>query len=462
MNVPARNPVHRLMSRVFLQGALIALMVSLLVGLLAAFYSSPSGAALLEQWGIDMRDLRPLHTVFGAAWIILGSLALVYRDLQDQVLGVTRAERRRLRLIVLAFAGAGLGILVTVPAGITSGREYVGFHPGFALVIAVGWVALILSWFRVNWRGFWDQPVYRVMWGTGLVLFLWTLVEQHAWLVPGVFADPIVDRRLQWKACGTLVGAFNFLVYGGLVWLGTRLSGDKAYGHSRLGWSLWFVSAANTLLNYIHHTYHLPQGHGLKWWGFAISMTEIVLLVKTASEVLALARERREVMGACGHLLAATKGWTLFMLVTSVAISIPPVNALIHGTYLVAGHAMGGMVGIDTMAVLAFVCFLLAEEQPAVARVLDAPGTIRWIWVTNAAVAGLVLWMHALGAVDGVLRYLEPSGGGFSHRPAWLVTALPVGLVLCGGATLLGFGALLRRLLPVAFVRPPGETLPVR
>ena len=99
MNVPARNPVHRLMSRVFLQGALIALMVSLLVGLLAAFYSSPSGAALLEQWGIDMRDLRPLHTVFGAAWIILGSLALVYRDLQDQVLGVTRAERRRLRLV---------------------------------------------------------------------------------------------------------------------------------------------------------------------------------------------------------------------------------------------------------------------------------------------------------------------------------------------------------------------------
>jgi hypothetical protein len=36
------------------------------------------------------------------------------------------------------------------------------------------------------------------------------------------------------------------------------------------------------------------------------------------------------------------------ILLTAVMISVPPVNALIHGTYVVTGHAMGATVtGID-------------------------------------------------------------------------------------------------------------------
>lgn len=457
MSAPVPRGAHELGSRLFLQGALIALVVTLLVGLLSAVYSSPSGAALLEPLGIDMRDLRPLHTVFGAAWIILGALAVVLRDLQVRGNPVGPAERWRLRTAVLCFAGAGLGIAITVPLGVSSGREYLGFHPGFSAVIAVGWVALAWSYLGVTWRGIWDQPVYRVMWAAGFVLFLWTLAEQYAWLLPGVFADPIVDRRLQWKACGTLVGAFNFLVYGGLLWLGARISGDEAAAHSRSGWALWFVSAANTLLNYVHHTYHLPQSHGLKWWGFLISMTELILLVRTAGEVLALARKRHAIDGAVLGLLAAVKGWSLFMLFTSVIIAIPPLNSLVHGTYLIPGHAMGGMVGIDTMAVLAMVVFLVSDGRPAAAERLDRADTLKWIGATNLAVAGLVLWLHVLGAVDGVLRYLAPSGGGFSHRPAWLSVSLPIGLVVFGGLAVVGFAALLWRLVPLAWADEPGQ-----
>ena len=51
--------------------------------------------------------------------------------------------------------------------------------------------------------GFWNRPVYVTMWGVGTVLFVYTFLEQHAYLLPGIWSDPVHDLRVQWKATGT-------------------------------------------------------------------------------------------------------------------------------------------------------------------------------------------------------------------------------------------------------------------
>ena len=417
------------MSATFTRGALVALCTALLAGLLAALYTLPAGAAVMEPLGLDMRALRPLHTVFGAAWLALAAVAVLARVLRDH---------SALRLVVASFAFAGIGILVTLPLGHWSGREYVGFHPGWAIPIALGWLALCIWALRQLLPAIWRQPVHVLMWVSGLGLFAFTFAEQYAWLLPQVLEDPIVDRRIQLKSCGTLIGSLNFLVYGCLVWLGAQL-GDRDYGHSRTARALWFLAVLNNFVNYVHHTYHLPQGHGLKWIGFLVSMTEIVVLLKALSDLTKLHTDG----GACRTLLAAAKGWTVFVLASSMLLALPPLNSLVHGTYLVPGHAMAGMVGMDTMAMLAVVAWLLGQPMG---------GARRWIVMTNAALATMTIWLHAAGIVDGITRFLHP-GPGFTHRPAWLAASLAPVLAVTGGAVFLGFAGLLPHFLRLAFAR---------
>jgi len=434
---------------VFTQGALIALTVCLVGGLLSAVYHWPRGGAALEALGLDLRSLRPLHTVFGAAWLLLASIAVVARYLQDHAPTYDAPERWRLRGIVLAWALAGTGILVSLPAGWTSGREYMGYHPIWSIPIALGWALLTWTVLRETWRGFWARPVYVAMWGTGCVLFAATFLEQHAWLLPGVFADPIVDRRIQWKACGTLVGALNLMVYGAIHYVGERLGGDPGFARRKRAWALFYLALANTFLNYLHHTYHLPQGHGLKWFGFAISMTEIGILWATLRD---LTRAKGPHGDAGTLLLHVAKVWALFVLVTAIPMSVPPLNTLIHGTWTVAGHAMAGMVGLDTMAMLGALAWLLSERDERAAALLASAAMRRRVVVLNLAIAVLVLWLHGAGAWDGVTRYLAPTTAeAFSWRSGAFSTALPAVLLVSGVVAFFSFVSLLWSWFGLAF-----------
>ena len=328
----------------FVRGAVVALAVALLGGLLSVFYTVPAMAAWLEPWGVDLRSLRPIHTVFASAFVFLGGVAVVHRYFQDVGGEITSGDRWRLRILVASWAAAGLGILGSLMLGVTSGREYLGFHPLFSLPIIVGWLCFAWTFFRITWRGFWQRPVYVTMWGVGCLFFVYTFAEQHAWLVSDVFADPIVDRRVQWKACGTLVGTFNLFVYGALIYAKEKIGGDATYGQSRTAYALFGVGLLNSFTNYAHHTYHLPQAHAIKWVAFVVSMIEMVILCKVVWDV-AMSVRRRTPNGdnASRAFFTATMWWTMFMLGTSIFISVPPLNTFVHGTYAVTGHAMGAI-----------------------------------------------------------------------------------------------------------------------
>lgn len=444
----------------FARGALVAMVVTLVFGLLGALYTVPALAPYFIDVGLDLRHMRPVHTTFAAAWIFLGGVAVVHRYLQDHGGPATHGDRLRLRAQVVCWALAGLGILASLVVGVGSGREYVGFHPVFSALILAGWICYTWNFFRVVGRGFWSQPVYLTMWGVGMLFFIFTFLEQHAYLLPGIFADPVHDLRVQWKATGTLVGSFNLFVYGTVIYIGERISRDPSYGHSRLAYALFGVGLLNSFTNFAHHSYHLPQSELVKWISFVVSMMEIVILMRVVYDLWSLVRdtERRSFCAARASFTAA-KWWTAAILLTSVIISIPPLNAVIHGTYVVTGHAMGATIGIDTMILIGAIVWILAEYLRA-ARGPDAGDQLhrrairRALIGLNVSVAALVLWLHVAGIATGVTRAAFAPGEPYVP-PDWLAASSGIAFAVTGGLAMVFFALLLAHLMPAAFRRFP-------
>jgi len=417
-----------------LRGGLVSLLLILCAGLLGV-------AAFFEPAGLDLRAPRVLHTTFVAAWMVLTGLSVVMHWLARQA-AMDSADRLRVGFGLVCFAVAGLGVLLTVPAGVLSGREYLGFHPLLGVPILAGWLAIAATFFRHAAPGLTGRPVYVLMWAVGFVFFTVTFCEQYLWLLPEVFADPIVDRRIQWKATGTLVGACNLFVYGAALYIGEQICGDSSHSRSRAAFWLFALGLLNSFVNFGHHTYHLPQSHLVKWIAFVVSMTEIAVLLVVLQGISCATRGG----GLPGLLLRMSKWWTAGILVSAILMSVPPLNALIHGTYVVAGHAMGATIGIDTMVLLGVVAWWLGAER------VGAERARRWVIAANVCAAAFALWLHGVGLVDGVTR-LEAGAAvsGFAYRPAWLKATLYPGFAVLGGATALTLGGLALGWLPGVF-----------
>lgn len=386
--------------------------LSLLLGALGALYYMPEFAALMRRAGISLVQLRPLHTTFASAWIYLGAVTCVFAFLFREYGPPTAADKARFRAQMVCWGLAGLGVLVTLPLGITSGREYLGFHPAFSLLIVAGWLLFAYTFFSKVRRGFWARPVYVYMWSAGIALFLYTFAEGHAYLLPWVRNQPVADLQIQWKSCGTLVAAFNQMVYGSLIWITERMTGDKRAGQSRMAFALLGVGLLNSFTNYVHHTYHLPQSHMLKWVAFVVSMLEILILVGVYKEVARhLRRGPRSTLdfATSVRFIELSKCWNLCLLSVAILISVPPLNALIHGTHVVMAHAMGSELAIDSYILFAVITFLFTDIFPKreVAEAhINNNGARTTIAGLNASLVVLFSWLMLGGLTTGVTRYL--------------------------------------------------------
>ena len=207
-----------------------------------------------------------------AVALMLVTGTVVYHYLATHHGGLTAGDRLRFRVHTACWLLAGVGILVTLSLGISSGREYLGFHPVLSAVLLFGWFAFAWNFLRRLRHGFWNQPIYVWFSTIGTLFFIYTFIEGHAYLLPSVFDSPVRDLQVQWKSCGTLVGSFNFLMYGSLIYVGEKLSGDRKYAQSSTAFWLFAVGCLNSFTNYVHHTYHLPQVHIVKWVAFLVSM----------------------------------------------------------------------------------------------------------------------------------------------------------------------------------------------
>ncbi|MCI0341336.1 MAG: cbb3-type cytochrome c oxidase subunit I [Planctomycetales bacterium] len=428
-------------ARAWLLLAFASCTIALAAGLLGTLAYVPALSGL-RPLGLTFERLRPIHTTFAVAWIFLAAVAVLeayagslHRDGPDG----TRHPRWGARLQAGLWIAAGVGALGTLSAGIFSGREYLEFHPLLSVPILAGWLVLVWRWARATGFRFRDRPVYVWMWNVALLLFVVTFCEGHLWLLRPLGWNPVRDIAIQWKSYGALIGSFNLLVYGTALWLGERLSGDPRPARSNAAFALFFVGLLNSLTNFGHHTYHLPQSPWAKWVSFVVSMAEILILLRVLLDVARLPRSWNAVPGAlaANALLAAGTLWTALQLVLALALSVPPVNAHLHGTHVVAAHAMGSMIGIDSMILLAAAAALLPACGAPARAALRSPlvlAAIAWLNLSLLAFWGGLL---ATGIAAAIRRALGPSA------PALYPERFPIVFSVAGAAVALGFLVLL-------------------
>ena len=452
----------------FLSLAAFQLLLGLLFGLLVALHYTPL-APTLNNVGIRLSALRPLHTGATVGWIFFAGMAMVHRWFFDHLaktgdVATANAVARRADLQRWLWTGASGIAAMALAAGYTTGREYFEYPPILSIPIVLGWLCYAVNFAVVTRFRLRDMPVYAWMWGTSVFLFLWTFAEAHAWLLDVLQARPVRDLAIQWKAYGSLVGSFNLLVYGSLSWLGTQLSGDERYSRSNLAFWLFLLGVLNSFTNYGHHTYHLPQSEAVKWVAFVISMSEALILIRVVWDCAGLGKKwagrgRHPVVSA---LLVATTAWTGVQLLIAILYSVPSLNTYVHGTLAVVAHSMGSLIGIDTMALLAAGVWLVWEKhgsEPAFAVRRGVPAVL----ALNAGLA--VLWLGLLGAgLPSGIRLVQsgvlPWAGTF---PGWLGPVLLVSGATMGVAIAVLAASMLRRPamardapLPTGGGTPPG------
>lgn len=440
--------------------AVISLWTAICAGCVGSLLFTPV-YPMFRVWGLSLTSLRPLHLIAGTGWIYLGGLAAVAHHW-------SRAERSRhpvaasvIRFFLWTWGLGAAVFLIATLTGSYGGREYFFTSIPSSILFWSGWVALTWAYVRSQPRASGTQPVYIWMWMTSFGLFTYAFVETHVFLLPYFQQHPLRDMAVEWKSYGTLVGSFNLLVYGALAYLADSLNPQGRYSRSTLAFSLFFVGVFNSFTNYGHHTYHLPQSLVVKWTSFTISMTEIVILAKVVADTLAIARRRRGPAAADGvtMLLAATRWWTLASLVLAIVISVPPWNALIHGTLVVAGHAMGSMLGIDTMGLLAVLAWFHLDDRRGAAKLP------RWPIVTlNLGIAAIWASFLIVGLQDSFRRWEFGVLPSRSVWPGWFgPTFATSGLVISVSIIALTWPWLLPRRLWLAATLPstpealPGE-----
>ncbi|MEE9392802.1 MAG: cbb3-type cytochrome c oxidase subunit I [Planctomycetota bacterium] len=411
--------------------ALACVMITIIGGASSILFYIEQIAKFLNGYGIQFQNLRPLHTTFASAWIFLGGVACVHRYLFSAIASPTPGDRKRFRFQMVCWGLAGAGICLTLPFGLSSGREYLGFHPIFSLLILAGWLAFAVTFFKKVSKGFFERPVYVYMWGTGVLFFVFTFIEGHAYLIPQVRNYPIADLQIQWKHCGTLVASFNMLVYGALLYLGELVTGDKSYARSTKAFVFLGIGMLNSFTNYAHHTYHIPQDHLIKWVAFVVSMIEIIILVSIFNDLRrAIAKTTpTDRFTQTTRYLAIGRAWSFGLLALALLISVPPLNAVIHGTRVVMAHAMGSEIGIDTLVLFAFFSFVIEDafsrcwRTQAWLRHIDARRLINRL---NGSLIALFLWLMLDGLVTGITRAQS------MPLPEWLAKISPMATVVLG------------------------------
>ena len=137
---------------------------------------------------------------------------------------------------------------------------------------------------------------------------------------------------------------------------------------------------------------------------------------------------------ATNAFFAGATVWTGLQLIVALLISVPPINTLFHGTHVITAHAMGSMIGTDSMILWGAVAWVLssagAKTRPT-QQGWSVMGAFAWL---NLAL--LPFWAGLLfsGFAHGMQRYMGASAPTtfFSRFPllfAWSGAAAALGIL---------------------------------
>ena len=337
---------------------------------------------------------RPLHTHLVLTWIFSAAAGGIYY----YVPFFTNKNWYSEKLIQVHFwlhVSITLIVIACYFTGNFGGREYMEYPPVISVLIIIGWILLLVNFIKTAGKEIQHGPVYLWMWLTGIVFFIFTYIESLLWLIP-FFRDNIIrDITVQWKALGSMVGAWNMLTYGTAFFVMEKISGNTKTARAPLTFFFYFLGLTNLMFNWGHHTYIVPAQTWIKTVAYIISMTELLIVGniiynwrKTMSEA------RKNFHSLPYRFLSAADLWIFLNLILAITISVPAINYYTHGTFITVAHAMGATIGINSMIMFAS-CFCVAElnnndEKFSSAKLKSG------FWIINTSLA--VFWCSLIGA----------------------------------------------------------------
>ena len=370
----------------FFRSAALLLVLGCLFGVLSAAYYVVPGS--MEQL-ISFESLRPLHVSSILFWILLAATGSVF-------FGITTQSGRKpvTGLLVAQFLfwwGAMVVVYFFYFRGIFGGREYWEFPPPVAALLAIAWLIFLAHFFYIA-RKIQRWPVYTWMWMTGIIFFIFTFAENYLWLFPYFRQHFITDMTIQWKVNGSVVGAWNQLVYGTAFFVMDRITGSTKTGFSKKAFFMYFLGLFNLMFNWGHHIYNLPNPGYIRYTGYIVSMTEWIIFIS-------IIRDWRKTMAMMKlhpgslsfKLLMAADVWVFINLFQALLMSVPAINKYTHGTHITVAHAMGTTIGINTMILMAAGSEYFQGARRTISKFIH-----RVFYITQ--VSFLVFWISLLVA----------------------------------------------------------------
>lgn len=438
--------------RLFLTVALMLLTTGLVWGLTGGLQYLLPG--FLKKY-LSFEKVRPLHVSSVVFWIIMAAIGAVLTYVQQHT-GRRLFSPKLARVQFGLFFFSVTAILLSYCLGIFGGREYWEFHPYLALPIVAAWILFIINLAR-SIGPLRRQPVYVWMWLTGAVFFLFTYLESYLWIFPYFRNNIVNDMTIQWKSYGSMVGAWNMLIYGCSIFLMDKISQDKKGSTSPIAFALYFTGLFNLMFNWGHHIYTLPTHSYIKHISYAVSMTELVILARIIFLWRSsLSTAKKNFHHTAYRFLAAADAWIFLTLLLAIGMSIPGINLYTHGTHITVAHTMGATIGINSFLLLAISFDILHDTCKSFSPYLRLFN--RGFWISNLSL--LIFWLSLIGA--GVLKarwQMSASQIPFSEmmlqlRPFFILFFLS-GILLATGIIMVVY-PLLKNQLACYFARPSG------
>jgi len=400
--------------RLFLLTALCLLLSGLLFGILASVnYIFP--LFLKDLFGFV--TLRPVHVTSALFWIILGATGCIYSGLEQYTgrhLTNTRSKWQWALWMI-----AIVGIFYSYFTKDFGGRKYWEFNPIWALPILIAWVLFIINYIGVV-RKIKEWPVYIWMWFTGVIFFLFVFIENYLWVFPYFRMHFITDTTIQWKVNGSLVGAWNQIIYGTAFFLMDKIEGNHNTGRSKLAFIMYFLGLLNLMFNWGHHIYTLPTENYIRYTGYIVSMTEWVFFLR----IIYNWKKNLNAIQKHYHyfpyrFLMASDLWVFFNLGQAILMSIPAINIHTHGTHVTVAHAMGTTIGINTMILFAacFEFFNITDKKNMKGYMLAEVS----FWFFQISL--LVFWLSL--NIAGILRGIWQLGDRENNYAEMMQSLLP-------------------------------------
>jgi nitric oxide reductase subunit B len=427
----------------FLITALVLFMASVIFGFMGSLiYRYPE----FLKGSIGLSGLRPMHVTAAIFWILLAATGAIYRSLEE----ITKQNNHKsLQLLHWAIWFIALiGIYYAYFTGNFGGREYWEYPPEFAIIMGLAWV-LFLVVFILKIRTIKRWPVYIWMWLTGIVYFLFIFIENYLWVIPYFRESFVKDMVIQWKAAGSIVGAYNMLVFGTAFYVMERISKQANTGFNKWVYALFFLTFFNMLFNWGHHLYLVPTNPTIHYVGYIVSMTEWVFFIKI------LYNWRKQVTEAEAHyhyfpyrFLLAANFWLFLNLTLALFMSIPVINLYMHGTHIITAHAMGTTIGINTMILLAVLFYYLLPETENHKSLWLKAG----FWGAQLSLLVFLVALIGMGLVKSFWFFEDPQapfGEMMERSRVWILLFIVSGTTLMLSFLILGINLVSKYLIHI-------------